>query len=136
MTNRADYEELVGTLNDWTSATEVAAGRIEVSIRDGTSTRTVTIVMTEDDFGDMAGPMWGSVTDAIEEVIRILLTMTPDQDYLLYGQYEVVPSTEPTWPERPKFMPEPGSGGGWFAYKPDGSRGGRFADHVDPDNSA
>jgi len=132
MTDRADYEELVSTLNEWTYATEAAPGRIGVSIPDGAGFRTVTIVMDEGQWGDMVGPMWGSLTDAIEEVTRTLLTMTPDQNYLLYGQYNVVPSTEPTWPERPTFVPKPGSGG-WFAYNRDGSRGDRFADYVESD---
>lgn len=132
MTDRADYQELVNALDEWTSAAEVAPGRIEVSIPDGTDSRTVTIVMTEDEWDDVVGPMWASVTDAIADVIRILLTMTPDQDYALYEQYRLVPSTQAAWPEGPTSIPEPNPGGGWFAYNRDGSRGERFADFVDP----
>lgn len=132
MTDRADYEELISTLNQWTSASEAAPGRIEVSIPDGARFRTATIVMDEGQWSDMVGPMWGSVTDAIADVIRMLLTMTPDQDYALYEQYRLVPSTQAAWPEGPTSIPEPYPGGGWFAYNRDGSRGERFADSVDP----
>jgi len=134
MTVRANFEELVAALDEWTSAKEVAPGRIEVSIPDGEGFRTVTIVMNEGEWDDVVGPMWGSVADAIDEVTRTLLTMTPDQNYARYEQYRLVPSTGATCPERPIPTPtasNPG-GGKWFAYNRDGSRGDRFADFVDP----
>jgi hypothetical protein len=62
----------------------------------------------------MCGPMWGNVGDAIEEVKRTLMEMKRHETYAVYGQYNLVPSTEATWPERPRFRPQPG--GKWFAY--------------------
>lgn len=85
--------------------------------------------MTEDEWDDIVGPMWGNVDDAIDEIKRTLMKMNPQETYALYGQYNLVPSTEATSAESPEFAPEPG--GEWFAYDRDGRPGSRFADSVE-----
>lgn len=130
MTGRANWKRLVRTLDAWTAASESVPGRIEVSLPDGTGFRQVTIVMTEDEWDTIVGPMWGDIDDAIAAVKRTLAEMEPHQTYALYGQYDLVPSTEATWPEEPEIVPQ--RGGGWFAYNRDGRPGNRFADFVEP----
>jgi hypothetical protein len=114
--NHALWRQLVAALDEWTTASELATGHIEVSVPDGTGIRPISILMTADEWADMCGPMWGDVGDAIEEVKRTLMEMKRHETYALYGQYKLVPSTEATWPERPRFSPQPGSK--WFTYCP------------------
>ena len=58
--DRDGWDRLVKALDAWTSAGEIAPDQIEVTVGggDGTSRRVV-IVMTSDQWDDMAGAMWG-----------------------------------------------------------------------------
>lgn len=89
------WERLVEALDEWTSATEIAFGRIEVALSDGLRRRAV-IVMTPDEWEDMAGVMWGDFTAAVNEIKRTASHLGPDEHFLVYEQYRLVPSAAPT----------------------------------------
>lgn len=63
------WGRLIVSLNQWTSAAEVAPGRVEVLFPSSEgSCRRVVIVMTPDEWGDMASVMWRNFDDAVQDV--------------------------------------------------------------------
>jgi hypothetical protein len=93
------WERLVESLNSWTSATEIAAGRIEVVLLGDEAERRAVIVMTPDEWDEMAAVMWGNVDDAVADVKRTLGRLRPDEQFAVYEQYRLEPSSGPTLPE-------------------------------------
>lgn len=128
------WERLVRHLDAWTSAAEIAAGRIRVSVPQDGGDRDVVIVMTPDEWDDIAGVMWGDFDAAVEDVKRTLLGLQPHEGYAVYEQYRLAPSTAEVLPARPDFTPEPG--GTWAALDRDGRVSSTFADWVEPDDPA
>ena len=126
-----NWKRLVGALDAWTWAAEIAPGRIEVSVPHGGGSRHVLIVMTPDEWDAMAGVMWGNFDDAVEDAKRTLLALRPDEGFAVYSDYRLEPSTAAALPEPPEFTPEPG--GEWVAYDRDGRIASRFADWSEPD---
>ena len=125
------WKRLVGSLDAWTWATETAPGRIEVSVPRGGGSRHVLIVMTPDEWDDMASVMWGNYDDAVADVKRTLLALRPEEGFAVYSDYRLEPSTAAALPEPPEFIPEPG--GGWVTYDREGNMTSRLADWTEPD---
>ena len=103
------YNRLVRDLDGWSSASEMAPGRIRVSVpQSGRGRRTVVIVMTPAEWEDMFTVAHGSVDSALDRVKQTLLSMKPDERFAVYADYGLEPSTTETLPE--PDLPAPGSG--------------------------
>lgn len=124
MDEAGKWKRLVEHLDAWSAASEIARGRIEVSVPHATGRRQAVVVMTPEQWDDMTGVMWGNVDDAVEDVKRTLLALQPHEGFAVYAEYRLEPSAEATLPESPD--PTPKLGGGWSTSR--NSRGGRFAD--------
>ena len=131
MDDTDDWERLIRYLDEWTSASEIAPGRIRVSLPLERGSRQVIVVMTPDEWDDMTGVMWGDFDDAAEDVKRTLFALQPGEGFAVYSQYRLEPSVDDMLPEPPEFTPEPG--GEWVTYDRDGRVVSRFADWVEPD---
>jgi hypothetical protein len=69
-------------------------GQIDVSLpMPAAHERRVEIRMTPREWDDMASVKYGDADLAAQEVRASLLRLRPGQRYLLFGQYELVPST-------------------------------------------
>ena len=125
------WKRLIRDLNGWTSASEVAPGRIRVSVPQNSGRdRRVVIVMTPDEWVSMFTVAWGSFDAAFDSVKRTLLTLQSHEGFAVYADYRLEPSTSESLPEPPGPWPEPGSGA-WVAYDRHGRVAGRFADWPD-----
>ncbi|WP_155993277.1 hypothetical protein [Nocardioides sp. URHA0020] len=108
------YQRLVRDLDGWSSASQLAPGRIRVSVpQAGGGRRTVVIVMTPAEWESMFSVAHGSVDSAFDRVKQTLLSMKPHEGFAVYADYGLEPSTTETLPE--PDLPEPGSGK-WVAY--------------------
>lgn len=128
------WERLLDSLDTWASAQEVAPGRIEVSVpsAEGPS-RTVQLVMSRDEWDDLVTVICGDFDVAAERVRRSLLAMPPEQPYLVYDTYDLVPSSAPTLPEEPDDQrlqelsrARPEGFGRWVVRDDDGGVGDEF----------
>lgn len=131
------WERLLESLNTWATATEIGPSRIRVDFETPPgSTRVVDILMTDDEWDDTVSIRWGSFEDAAREVRERILGLQPDERFLLYGQYELVPSaTEhlPVDPE-PRRLQElarqhPEGFGTWVVLDKDGNVLDEFRQH-------
>lgn len=120
-----EWERLIQQLDTWTSASEIAPGRIEVSVPHEAGRRQVVVVMTADEWDDMVG-VRGSFDSALKEVKAALSQLRPDDAFAVYSQYRLCPSAEATLPVSPVPMPEPS--GTWVVHDHDGRVESRFAD--------
>jgi hypothetical protein len=121
------YDDLVAALDSWTSARVIAPGRIEVTLP-GPGDRRVVVVMTPDEWEDLAGVMWGSFDDAVADVQRSLLRLRPHEGFAVYGQYRLEPSTTDSLAARPR---PPAGSGSWVAVDREGRVVSRLADSSD-----
>ncbi len=104
------WRRLVRDLDGWSSAIEVAPGRIRVLVpKDGGGRRPVTIVMTPEQWVDMFSVAHGSVDAAFDRVKQTLLALRPHEGFAVYSDYCLDPSTTDTLPDD-LALPEPGSG--------------------------
>lgn len=71
----------------------------------------------------MSGVMWGNFDDALKDVKRTLLALRPHEQFAVYCQYRLEPSTEETLPEPSRFTAEPS--GKWTASPTNGRLEGR-----------
>ena len=131
MEQEDNWKRLVGCLDSWTWAAELAPGRIEVAVPQGGGSRRVLIVMAQDEWDDMADVMWGNLDDAVEDVKRTLLALRAEEGFAVSSDYRLEPSTAAALPEPPEVTPEPG--GEWVAYDRDGWIASRFADWSEPE---
>ncbi len=93
------WERLVDALDGWTSAREVEPGRIEVSLPDtGAGERQVQIVMTPDEWVDMASVAFGGFDYAFDHVRDRLASMEAAETFAVYSTYDLVSSTTPELP--------------------------------------
>lgn len=93
------WERLVDALDGWTSAREVEPGRIEVSLPDtGAGERQVQIVMTPDEWVDMASVALGGFDYAFDHVRDRLASMEAAETFAVYSTYDLVSSTTPELP--------------------------------------
>jgi hypothetical protein len=96
------WERLLEFLDTWATATEIGPGRIRVDFEKSPGwIRVVHILMTDDEWDDTVTVMWGSFDDAAREVRERILGLQPDERFLLYGQYELVPSATERLPVDP-----------------------------------
>lgn len=120
------YQRLVRDLDGWSSASELAPGRIRVSVpQAGGGRRTVVIVMTPAEWENMFTVAHGSFDSAFDRVKQTLLSLKPHEGFAVYVDYGLEPSTRETLPE--PALPEPGSGR-WVAYDRHGNEEGEFGD--------
>jgi hypothetical protein len=131
------WERLIEFLNGWSTATEVEPGRIEVTVGyPDASTRTVQILMTRRQWDDMVTIPFGDFDAAAQEVRATVLGMEEHERYLVYGQYELVPSATPDLPVDPGAArlselarQHPEGIGRWVAM----DRDGNIIDELGPD---
>jgi hypothetical protein len=119
------YRRLVRDLDGWSSASELAPGRIRVSVpQAGGRRRTVVIVMTPAEWENMFTVAHGNFDSAFDRVKQTLLSLKPHEGFAVYADYGLEPSTAETLPT--PVLPEPGSGT-WMAVDRhafgDGQRG-------------
>ena len=120
------YKRLVRDLDGWSSASELAPGRIRVAVpKGGRGRRTVVIVMTPAEWEDMFTVAYGSFDSAFDRVKQTLLALKPHERFAVYADYGLEPSTAETLAE--PVLPESGSGN-WLAYDRNGEVADRFGD--------
>ena len=96
------WDRLLEFLNTWASATEIGPGRIRVAFEGSPgSTRVVDLVMTDDEWDDTVSVLWGSFDDAAGQVRENIVGLQPDERFLLYSQYRLVPSATEHLPVDP-----------------------------------
>jgi hypothetical protein len=96
------WERLLEFLNGWSSAVETVPGRVEVTVEqpDG-SRRMVEIRMTHGEWDNMVTIPWGDFDLAANEVRKSVLGVPDHERFLVYADYELVPSLTPTLPVDP-----------------------------------
>ena len=95
------WERLIESLDGWTCATEIAPGTIEVALpANETESRRVHIVMSPQEWTDMASVAWGDVDDAVHDVKQTLLRLQPHEGFAVYSLYQLEPCIAPTLPEQ------------------------------------
>ncbi|WP_134738102.1 hypothetical protein [Nocardioides sp. 503] len=125
------WHDLVTALDDWTAATAVADGTIEVALPgDGGPGRRVLVMLTPDEWDDMTGVMWGSFEDAVDDVRQTLGQMGPSDGYAVYGTYRLVPSASPRL-GGDGGRARPSGPGEWVGRDSEGRVTSRFADWPD-----
>ncbi len=128
-----EWRWLVSALDDWSSAAEVAPGRLEVVVPG--SDRRVVVVMTPEEWsGDLAGVAFGGLRHALGYVEEVLVGLGPEDRYAVYRQYELVPSPTPSLPEEEEVTPQPG--GAWVVLDDEGRVVSRLAEWRDPGEGA
>lgn len=115
---RRQWEALIRSLDEWSEAHEVNAGRIQVRLPEGS--RHVVIEMTPGEWDEMSGVMWGSFEDALEDIKETLLALGPADRYASYADYRLSGSTTPrgAGPFKRERSVEPG--GEWAVRGRDG----------------
>ena len=104
------WRRLVRDLDGWSSASEVAPGRIRVLVpKDGGGAVPVVIVMTPEQWVDMFSVAHGSVDTAFDRVRQTLLELRPHEGFAVYSDYRLDPSTTDSLPDD-LALPEHGSG--------------------------
>ena len=131
------WERLLEFLNTWATATETGQGRVRVDFeRPPGWKRVVHILMTADEWDGTVTIMWGSFDDAAREVRALILGLLPDERFLVYNQYELVPAATEHLPVDPDFArlqqlarQHPEGIGRWVVLDKDG----KVADEFRPD---
>jgi len=84
--------------------------------------------MTPDEWDDMVTGPWGDFDLAAREVRKMVLGLQDHERFLVYGQYEMVPSTTPDLPVDPEHIgldelarQHPQGFGRWVAMNRDGN---------------
>jgi len=126
------WQHLVRELDAWASVTAIAPDSIAVSLNRAGRVQEVVIVMTPDQWDDLAGIMWGNVDDAVQDVIRTLESLEADERFAVYADYRLQPSRTSRLPDSTGVI-EPTTGGEWVAVDPDGRVTNRYADWIEPD---
>ncbi|TYL45481.1 hypothetical protein FXB39_17720 [Nocardioides sp. BGMRC 2183] len=88
----------------------------------------VEIVMTPEEWDDLVDIGWGVIEGAVEYVCNLVRERTPQERFLVYSQYQLVPHDAPAFPPNPDLIriqelaarhPDgviPGAG--WYAFPP------------------
>jgi hypothetical protein len=94
--------------------------------RPGGGPREIVIVMTLDEWDETVGVMWGRDADgAARQVGRTVRELRPEQRFLIYRTYDLVPSETPKLPRNAGLValeahfaehPEDRGKGGWYAH--------------------
>ncbi|QWZ08644.1 hypothetical protein KRR39_01915 [Nocardioides panacis] len=91
------WERLLKFLNGWAVAAEVEPGRIEVTVPNPEgSAKAVEILMTPGQWDELVTVPWGDFDSAAREVRKAVLGVSHHERFLVYAQYELVPSATPT----------------------------------------
>jgi hypothetical protein len=123
------WERLLDHLSGWATAEEIEPGHIAVSFEAaGGDLRSVTLVMTRDNWDGIVCVAYGDFDIAAGELQKWILALPTDHAYLVYnGQYELQASTtEVLAPsahdlrlaELRREYPDAVPGGGWYASRP------------------
>ena len=122
------WDHLVDALGTVGEVTERDPHGLTVVLGRADTSMVVEIVMTQDEWDDLVSIMWGDVEPAAQHVRELALNQPRDQRYLVYSQYNLMPSDSPSLPVNPVFArlkelgaqhPDGIPGAGWYAYKPD-----------------
>ena len=96
MTYERLWPRLMEFLNEWSSAVETELGRILVTLQDEESSAgAIEIYMTREQWDDMVTGPWGDFQAAAQEVRRSVLGLNQNERFLVYRNYELVPSATP-----------------------------------------
>jgi hypothetical protein len=97
------WPRLIESLNRWSSAREVSWGRIEVTLasQGEAPARVVGIVMTPEEWEDLASVAWGDFGSAARQVRSDVLGLRHHERFLVYHQYELVASATAELPVDP-----------------------------------
>ena len=76
---------------------------VSAQTADGTST-VVEIVMTPEEWDDVVSISWGVVASAAHHVRGQILNQPPDQRYLVYDCYQLLPCAAPELPVDPDLL--------------------------------
>jgi hypothetical protein len=114
----ATWDGLIRELNTWADAREVDDG-IEVTFATNDDSRTVLVVMTPDDWEELAWVIQGVTPETLRE--RILALDETEPFLVCDSRVELVPSQTRDLPPDPlaDFQPEPG--GRWFVTDREGN---------------
>ena len=97
------WERLLDYLDGWSTATEVEPGRVEVAMENSNAPyRVVEILMTPHEWDDMVTIPWGDFDSAAQEVQKAVLRLPSQERFLIYRDYELVPSATPSLPPAPE----------------------------------
>jgi hypothetical protein len=98
------WERLLLFLDEWSAARELQPGRISVEFSHaGGTTRVIEVLMTEDEWDDMVSVPWGGFGPELQQYLKDrVLGLRLDERFLIYSQYDVVPSTGATLPGDPE----------------------------------
>ena len=122
------WDHLVDVLATAGAVTERDPGGLTVVLGSDDTSMVVEIVMTQDEWDDLVSIMWGDVEPAAQHVRELVLGRPRGRRYLVYSQYNLMPSDSPALPVSPTFArleelaaqhPDGVPGAGWYAYKPD-----------------
>ncbi|MFC4786234.1 hypothetical protein ACT8ZV_17285 [Nocardioides sp. MAHUQ-72] len=123
------WERLLTHLATFGAVTEEAEGGVRLALGD----RTVTVLVTPDDWDDIP-VVWGTDDEgALLGVTRAIEALGPDDRFLVYENYELHPSPTEQTPgaledeELAARVAEarrrdPGATFGWYVERPDGTR--------------
>jgi len=99
------WNALVSVLNSSAVVTErQPCGLVVSADRDDGPAMVVEVVMTEDEWDDLVSIHWAHVEPAAQHVRDLVIGQPRNQRYLVYSQYELVPSATPELPEDPAFL--------------------------------
>ena len=121
------WERLIEALDEWTEARQVAPGRIEVVLPEkGTDRRHVQIVMTPDEWDDIASVAFGGFEYALDYVKEMLARLSDSEKFAVYTTYDLAPSDTPELTEDPQTLrlrelarEHPEGIGRWIARDPE-----------------
>jgi hypothetical protein len=123
------WERLTEFLNGWAAAAEVVPGRLEVTLPkpDG-SARLGEILMTPGEWDEMVTIPWGDFDSAAQAVRTAILALRHHERFLVYGQYELVPSASPDLPVDREGLAQrdPQGFGRWVVTDPTGKQQNMF----------
>jgi hypothetical protein len=124
------WERLLEFLEEWSTTRVVGPGRLEVTVnRPETPVRTVEVLLTEDQWGEMVGVAWGGFGPELRQHVRdTVLRVRPPDRFLVYEDYDLVPSATPDLPPDPEeermaqlLREHPEGFGRWVALDRDGN---------------
>ena len=123
------WDRLLESLTEWAEVRAVTEDRITLLVPAGVEPeRTVELVMTRHEWDELVTIPYADFDAAAAELKRSVLRFDRQLPYLVYENYELVPSPEPTIPEDPatarlseRARQHPEGIGRWYALDRDGN---------------